>query len=100
MERRSRSELPRTTVETQTQVGAPVVSSPPTRGISRESSFTRTGSGRKLPQIPDRSRSNTLPSRKNEEEKEVRDEEEEGDEDKKDLKKPKAMEFWESMETI
>jgi hypothetical protein len=87
-------------VETQTQVGAPVVSSPPTRGISRESSFTRTGSGRKLPQIPDRSRSNTLPSRKNEEEKEERDEVEEGDEDKKDLKKPKAMEFWESMENI
>ena len=131
VERRSRSDLPKSTVETQTQVtytllttgvngfqtsetsiitrsitqvGAPTVTSPPTRGLSREGSFTRTGSGRKLPQIPDRVRSNTLPSRKNEEEKEGGGEREEtedvADDGKKELRKPKAMEFWESMENI
>ena len=125
VERRSRSDLPKSTVETQTQVtcttsvngrqtiltsitltqvGAPTVASPPTRGLSREGSFTRTGSGRKLPQIPDRVRSNTLPSRKNEEEKEGGGEREEtedvADDGKKELRKPKAMEFWESMENI
>jgi len=103
LERRSRSDLPKSTVETQTQVGAPTVASPPTRGLSREGSFTRTGSGRKLPQIPDRVRSNTLPSRKNEEEKEdgeKEDTEDVADDSKKELRKPKAMEFWESMENI
>ena len=119
VERRSRSDLPKSTVETQTQVtctktstlakqssitqvGAPTVASPPTRGLSREGSFTRTGSGRKLPQIPDRVRSNTLPSRKNEEEKEKEEETEDvaDDDGKKELRKPKAMEFWESMENI
>merc|ERR1719266_2764723 len=103
LERRSRSDMPKSTVETQTQVGAPTVASPPTRGLSREGSFTRTGSGRKLPQIPDRVRSNTLPSRKNEEEKDGGEKEETedvADDGKKELRKPKAMEFWESMENI
>merc|ERR1719382_86233 len=77
-----------------------MVASPPTRGLSREGSFTRTGSGRKLPQIPDRVRSNTLPSRKNEEEKEKEETEDVADDGKKELRKPKAMEFWESMENI
>ena len=103
VERRSRLDLPKSTVETQTQAGPPVLSTPPTRGLSRESSFTRTGSGRKLPQIPDRARSNTLPSRRQEEEREgegEEKEEEDGEDGKRELKKPKAMEFWESMENI
>ena len=48
-------------------------------------------------------RSNTLPSRKNEEEKEDGEKEETedvADDGKKELRKPKAMEFWESMENI
>ena len=51
-----------------------------------------------------RTRSNTLPSRKAEEEREEKEEvdEEATEEGKKaaELKKPKAMEFWESMENI
>ena len=56
-----------------------------------------------MPQIPDRVRSNTLPRRKNEEEKEDGEKEEAedvADDSKKELRKPKAMEFWESMENI
>ena len=85
------------------------------RILSRESSFVRSGSGRKLPQIPERSRSNTLPSRPvdntipTEEENSCNnnslDMSQEDDIKNKantinGHSKPKAMEFWESMENI
>ena len=77
-----------------------------TRGLTNEG-FVRSGSGRKLPQIPERSRSNTLPTRKP-------SEGDEGDEEssfevgpngdsnggKNNKSKPKALEFWESMENL
>ena len=65
-------------------------------GLVREGSFVRSGSGRKLPQIPERVRSNTLPSSKRHEEEEEQDE----DEEQTNKNKPKALEFWESMENI
>lgn len=79
--------------------------SPVNRGLNNEG-FVRSGSGRKLPQIPERCRSNTLPSRKttegvneeDEERGEVVEEEEHSTGGNKS--KPKAMEFWESMENI
>ena len=81
--------------------------SPVNRGLNNEG-FVRSGSGRKLPQIPERCRSNTLPSRKTtegvEEEDEERGEKEEEEEEENatggNKSKPKAMEFWESMENI
>ena len=92
-------------VETQTGAPAgqpePTRPQPPVRGLNNEG-FVRTGSGRKLPQIPDRSRCNTLPSRKFEEEAEEKANQilvEETTEGRKSSK-PKAMEFWESMENI
>lgn len=100
-------------VETQTSARVATVSPsisgsglPQPRGLNNEG-FTRTGSGRKLPQIPDRNRSNTLPSsRKLEEEPELVKELEEKPVDdscqeaRKPSSKPKALEFWESMENI
>ena len=83
--RQTRLEAAKPSVETQTQVTAATSRSlnmtPPvtqtrgqTSGGQEPGSFTRTGSGRKLPQIPDRNRSNTLPTRKEEPEKEVEEE--------------------------
>ena len=105
--RQTRMETVKPSVETQTpgtaasrnlNVTPPVQS----RGQTEPGSFTRTGSGRKLPQIPDRSRSNTLPTRKEEPEKEVMEENSKLAEEETQRKqsKPKAMEFWESMENI
>ena len=128
---------PRQSVETQTALSAahaaaasaaaemitprsigpsPVASTASGRGLKDES-FSRSGSGRKLPQIPpvstadsssSRVRCNTLPSRRPGDNDE---EEEDGgqqrtDEDGLQLagsktgNKPKALEFWESMENI
>ena len=105
IERKQRSEI-KSNVETQTvQAGPrdsrPAVISPSARGLNNEG-FQRTGSGRKLPQIPDRIRCNTLPARKYEDEKEPEDKNESVEEDSTDFRKtkPKAMEFWESMENI
>ena len=109
--RQTRPEAARPSVETQTQASASrsLNTSPPvTQGQRGQEpgSFTRTGSGRKLPQIPDRSRSNTLPTRKEEPEKEVMEESAKVAEEQEDVaagrkpSKPKAMEFWESMENI
>ena len=109
LERRQRLEITgRPSVETQTPASAASrslnVTPPVTSSRGQEpSSFTRTGSGRKLPQIPDRSRSNTLPTRREEPEKEVMEEnvkEIEEEESQAKPSKPKAMEFWESMENI
>ena len=104
IERKQRNEM-KPSVETQTiqqspRDSRPAVISPSARGLNNEG-FTRTGSGRKLPQIPDRTRCNTLPSRKFEDEKEPQDQHE-SLEDSEDFRKskPKAMEFWESMENI
>ena len=74
----------------------------PSRGLNNEG-FTRTGSGRKLPQIPDRNRSNTLPASKKQEEESAEEitklsvTDDTADSRKN---KPKALEFWESMENI
>ena len=74
----------------------------PCRGLNNEG-FTRTGSGRKLPQIPDRNRSNTLPASKKQEEESAEEitklsvTDDTADSRKN---KPKALEFWESMENI
>ena len=109
LERRQRLEATgRPSVETQTPASAASrslnVTPPVTSNRGQEpGSFTRTGSGRKLPQIPDRSRSNTLPTRREEPEKEVMEEnveEAEQAEESRKPSKPKAMEFWESMENI
>ena len=83
--RQTRLESAKPSVETQTQVTTATSRSlnvtPPvtqvrgqTSGVQEPGSFTRTGSGRKLPQIPDRNRSNTLPTRKEEPEKEEEEE--------------------------
>ena len=105
IERKQRIEI-KPSVETQTiqpspRDSRPAVISPPARGLNNEG-FQRTGSGRKLPQIPDRIRCNTLPSRKFEDEKEPEDQSESLEDDSTDFQKtkPKAMEFWESMENI
>ena len=110
--RQTRLEAAKPSVETQTQVTTATsrslnVTPPVTQargqgtGGQEPGSFTRTGSGRKLPQIPDRSRSNTLPTRKEEPEKEVMEEEEVNKvAEERKPSKPKAMEFWESMENI
>ena len=133
LERRQQQQKQQPSVETQTPASvtaaartaavsppasaAPARSSP--RSFQREGSFTRTGSGRKLPQIPvqaERSRSSTLPSRRAEEEaREAQEaahaqdtqlkvtEPEDGAADPRTgakTSKPKALEFWESMENI
>ena len=57
------------TANTSTESNTSSVASPrsPTIGLQRgltNEGFVRSGSGRKLPQIPERNRSNTLPTRK------------------------------------
>ena len=89
-------------VETQTSSVLRSSAISPSRGLNNES-FTRTGSGRKLPQIPDRSRSNTLPASKKQEEEpaeEVTKLPVTDDSADPRKNKPKALEFWESMENI
>ena len=97
---------PKSSIETQTNHlrDRHVTMSPPARdprGLNNEG-FVRTGSGRKLPQIPDKNRCNTLPTRRVEEEPEESNKlaiEENGGDARKGSK-PKALEFWESMENI
>ena len=105
VDRKQRIEV-KSSVETQTvqpsqRDSRPAGVSPSARGLNNEG-FQRTGSGRKLPQIPDRIRSNTLPSRKFDDEKEPEERTESVEEESTDIRKtkPKAMEFWESMENI
>ena len=112
LERKHKMEM-KPSVETQThhQTARNLTVSPPvsgtrgeTRGLNNEG-FTRTGSGRKLPQIPDRNRNcNTLPTRKVEEEPEEENVklaiDENAEADSRKPSKPKALEFWESMENI
>ena len=107
---KSSSEM-KSSVETQTNSRVATVSpsgsaQQQARGLSNEG-FTRTGSGRKLPQIPDRNRCNTLPtSRTLEEEPELKVEDkptasmDDNSPESRKPSKPKALEFWESMENI
>jgi hypothetical protein len=125
-------ESPRQSVETQTALSAAnaaaaassaettprsIGPSPVGRGL-KEESFSRSGSGRKLPQIPpvdnssSRVRCNTLPSRRPGENDEGQYEDDQlrtiedggpsagGGNSSKSGNKPKALEFWESMENI
>ena len=104
------------TANTSTESNTSSVASPrsPTIGLQRgltNEGFVRSGSGRKLPQIPERNRSNTLPTRKPSEGDD--DDIESGNDlsiDNTNIKiaansknsnnKPKALEFWESMENL
>ena len=92
----------RPSVETQTSSVLRSSAISPSRGLQNES-FTRTGSGRKLPQIPDRNRSSTLPASNKQEElpaEEVTKLSVTDDSADPRKNKPKALEFWESMENI
>ena len=99
---RNKKQEPKPSVETQTGSVLRNTAISPCRGLNNEG-FTRTGSGRKLPQIPDRNRSNTLPASKKQEEEsaeEVTKLSVTDDTADPRKNKPKALEFWESMENI
>ena len=67
--------------------------------LQKEGSFVRTGSGRKLPKIPDRSKTQTLPSNSSLKMSEL-EEEFGGDKSENRKSRPKALEFWETLETV
>ena len=80
-------------MSTQTENSKPV--------LQKEGSFVRTGSGRKLPKIPDRNKSQTLPSNSSLKMNDFEDElASSGDKSENRKSRPKALEFWETLETV
>ena len=68
--------------------------------LQKEGSFVRTGSGRKLPKIPDRTKTQTLPTGSTLRMDEIDDDYESGDKSDHRKSRPKALEFWETLETV